>query len=151
MILWRLSNHATLDGTGALAGPGRWHNKGMPIVYLSEHPALALVETMAHLNLDPGSLPREYQLLEVEIPDAISALTLQVDEAASINELALTREAGDQWLQSGASLLLKVPSLLLPCAWNYLLNPRHPDYIRACINNASSYPLDDRIQSLPSQ
>src|SRR2546429_6312150 len=37
MILWRISNHTTLDGRGGLYASGRWHTEGRPIVYLSEN------------------------------------------------------------------------------------------------------------------
>ncbi|MCB1946577.1 MAG: RES family NAD+ phosphorylase, partial [Thauera sp.] len=34
---------------------------------------------------------------------------------------------GDDWLARGTSLLLRVPSVVVPVGWNYLLNPAHPD------------------------
>ena len=34
---------------------------------------------------------------------------------------------GDAWLEEGAALLLRVPSVVVPAGWNYLLNPAHAD------------------------
>ena len=36
MLLWRMSNHADLSGEGGRRVAGRWHERGRPVVYLSE-------------------------------------------------------------------------------------------------------------------
>ena len=69
MRLWRISNHADLSGEGGRRVGGRWHERGRPVVYLSEHPALALLENLVHLEIDPEDLPSGYQLLTVDVPD----------------------------------------------------------------------------------
>jgi RES domain-containing protein len=47
---------------------GRWHVRGQRVVYLSEHPALALLEVLVHLEVDPADVPTSYQLLTIELP-----------------------------------------------------------------------------------
>ena len=69
MRLWRISNHADLSGEGGRRVGGRWHERGRPVVYLSEHPALALLENLVHLEIDSEDLPSGYQLLTVDVPD----------------------------------------------------------------------------------
>src|SRR2546430_13738089 len=76
MILWRISNHTTLDGRGGLYASGRWHTEGRPIVYLSEKPPGALVEVLVHLELDPAHFPRSYRLLKAEAPEDLSVRTV---------------------------------------------------------------------------
>ncbi|MEE4285058.1 MAG: RES family NAD+ phosphorylase [Mariniphaga sp.] len=51
MIVYRITKkeYTTLDGTGGLFGPGRWHKKGNPIVYTSEHASLAAWEKIVHV------------------------------------------------------------------------------------------------------
>ena len=71
MRLWRISNHADLSGEGGRVVGGRWHSRGRPVVYLAEHPALALVENIVHLEIDPDDLPDTYQLIEVDLPDDV--------------------------------------------------------------------------------
>ncbi|MEA2543931.1 MAG: hypothetical protein QOH35_5297, partial [Acidobacteriaceae bacterium] len=45
-LLWRISNHCDLQGMGGEKTDGRWHTakRGKRIVYLSDYPALALIE-----------------------------------------------------------------------------------------------------------
>ena len=72
MVLWRISNYADLRGMGGLRAPGRWHYAGQPIVYLAEHPALALLEILVHMEIaGVGQLPDRYQLLRVEVRDDV--------------------------------------------------------------------------------
>jgi hypothetical protein len=51
MVLWRISNFAGLKGIGGLRALGRWHFAGRPVVYLAEHPAGALLETLVHQEI----------------------------------------------------------------------------------------------------
>lgn len=146
MKLWRISNYADLAGNGGLKTAGRWHNKGIPIVYLAEHPALALLETLVHFGMAPDDMPVEYQLLEVECDDSKGILELDKTVLGEnwITDLALTRQIGDQWLTSSASVLLKVPSAIMPYSHNYLLNPKH-DLAKGCtIVSCHRYPFDQR-------
>src|SRR3546814_17761488 len=69
LILWRISEHATLDGAGGLVVGGRWHSKGRPIVYAAESTALAMLEVLVHLDVD--SIPPPFQLMRLQVPDGL--------------------------------------------------------------------------------
>lgn len=150
MRLWRISDFASLDGAGGRLVDGRWHSRGRPIVYLSEHPALSLVETMVHLDVDPDDLPDSYQLLEVDLPDAAAADERTEAFLAAGNtgwraDLAFTRSVGDAWLASGNATVLRVPSVVVPKSANLLLNPAHPDSKRARIVEITRPAYDRRL------
>ena len=146
MTLWRISNHADLSGLGGVHRSGRWHFAGVPVVYLAESPALALLEVVVNFDLKPDELPADYQLLEV---DCASVSTLSVDDGQLGHEWAnrrsLTQSVGSEWLMGGASALLKVPSAVVPKSWNHLLNPRHPDAAHAAIRSSTRHPFDRRL------
>lgn len=148
MRLWRVSNHADLTGRGGLRAGGRWHSRGRPIVYASEHPAAALLEAIVHLELDgTEGLPRRYQLLEVEVPDAIASETVSAFSLGRSwrNDERLTRSLGDAWLRAGRTALLFVPSVIVPRTRNCLFNPLHRDARHLRIVSASRYPFDARL------
>ena len=73
--LWRVSNHCDLDGLGGEKADGRWHTaaRGKRIVYLSDSPAGALLESLANLKGNPELFPEKYQLLEISVPDDVYA------------------------------------------------------------------------------
>jgi RES domain-containing protein len=128
--LWRISRHDELDGWGGEKADGRWHTaaKGKRIVYLSEHPAVALVEVLANLRGNPRLFPDRYRMMKLsgaglrveELADG----ALAEDWRASLEE---TRRIGDAWLERKSSALLRVPSAPSPESWNYVLNPLHAE------------------------
>ena len=129
--LWRISRHDDLHGLGGERSDGRWHTaaKGKRIVYLSEHPALALIEVLANLKGNPRLFPDAYRLMKIAVDDqtfsqALTATSLPEDWRDTIDH---TRQIGDAWLTARASPLLAVPSAPSPESSNYLLNPLHPD------------------------
>lgn len=122
----RHASHAW-NGEGGLRASGRWHNRGTPVVYASEHAALAVLEILVHATLDELA---DFRLTEASVPDR---LVRDLDEAelpagwGGAVHAATTRALGDAWLASGAGVALRVPSSLLP-GRNVLLNPRHPGF-----------------------
>ncbi|MGH7806050.1 MAG: RES family NAD+ phosphorylase [Candidatus Binatia bacterium] len=144
MTLWRISNHADLRGMGGLRASGRWHTTGRPIVYLAEHPALCLLEALAH-DLDPSDLPRRYRWLKVDTRPSTSIADATGLPRNWMTDPAATRAIGDRWLAESRSALLRVPSVLAPESFNYLLNPAHARARGVRVAAAFSYPLDPRL------
>lgn len=146
MRFWRISNHADLSGVGGLRAAARWHNRGRPIVYLAESPPGALIEILVHLEFSsPASLPRGYRLLAVETDDDIPIAdhpALPADWASRADQ---TRAIGDNWLAHGATALFRAPSAIMPCVYNILLNPLHPDAAKIRITGAWEAPFDARL------
>ncbi len=130
-VLWRISNHATLDGLSGERTDGRWHTaeEGKRIVYVAEHPALALIEILVNLRGRPEQFPASFQLLKISVGDGVSsnALVPKLLPEDWRDNLAETRSIGDRWLKDYNSALLAVPSAPSPESTNYLLNPLHPD------------------------
>ena len=147
MILWRVSNHATLDGGGGLRTPGRWHTRGRRVVYCAPNPATALLEVLVHAEIDMEDLPTTFGYLEIEAPDSVSATTIFVGARARDwrTNLAVTRHAGDEWLRSGQTALLRVPSVIVPETWNPLINPLHPDATQIRIVRRHHHGIDPRL------
>lgn len=147
MLLWRISNYASLDGEGGLIASARWHTRGHPVLYLAQTPAGALVEVLVHLELDPAHLPKSYKLLKAEAPDEILVGTVGKTDLPDdwTNNLLATRTLGDKWLRSRATALLRVPSAIVPETFNLLLNPRHPDAGRLRVVSHRDYPWDKRL------
>lgn len=128
--LWRISRHNDLAGLGGEKASGRWHTaaRGRRIVYLSEHPALALIEVLVNLRGDPRLFPDTFQLMKIEVMDDVVVDVVPVTALAENwrENGRETRDAGDRWLAEGRSALLAVPSAPSPESMNYLLNPLHP-------------------------
>jgi RES domain-containing protein len=134
--VWRIATDTKdyeaddLSGAGAKMTGGRWNEPGIPMIYAAESRALACLETMVHLNA--GGLPLNRYLVEIEVPDGIwsaaekeTAATLRVGwDAAPAGRASIGFGSG--WARSKRSLLLLVPSAIVPEESNILINPEHP-------------------------
>ena len=148
MVLWRISNYDTLDGLGGLKAPGRWHTRGHRVVYLSSSPAAALLEILVHFEIQPGKLPQNYKLLEIQVPNGIQIEKIEPGSALPpdwSNKLGLTQRLGDVWLAGNFSVLLQVPSAIIARTSNYLLNPAHGEASKISISSVSQANIDRRL------
>lgn len=147
MILWRVSNYASLDGSGGLYVSGRWHTRGHPMVYCAENPATALLETLVHFEIDAQDRPGCFQVLRIEGPDTLSRERIQPGRLPDgwQSDLTITQRIGDSWLAETRSLLLEVPSVLVPETWNVLVNPRHAEAGLLKLAAVYEYGWDERL------
>jgi len=121
LLAWRLCREpfADLTGEGARRYGGRWNTPGRPLVYAASSAALAVLEVRVHLDLTPELLPDDYVLLEIDLGGGQS-----VEE---VKDLPLNpAEFGNRWLAERRTLVLQVPSVIVPESPNLLLNPLHP-------------------------
>ena len=145
MVLWRISRHRDLSGIGGLKAAGRWHHAGRPIVYLAESPAAALLEVCVHTSAN--DVPPEFTLLKIEGPGS-NVLSVIMDELPEgwRTRPEVTRDLGSAWLARNQSVLLRIPSALVPETTNYLLNPSHPRAAEFRVAEAIPYPFDMRLK-----
>ncbi len=141
-MLWRVSQFPALDGRGGLYSDGRWHEIGLPIVYLAEHSALALLEALVHLDMGEA-LPPPYRLHRVEGPDA-SEVEHWPDPTPPPDQSTSARW-GTAWLTAANTPLARVPAVVAPHAFNWLLNPKHDGAAEFKIVATGIYPWDRRL------
>lgn len=147
MILWRVSNYQSLDGVGGLYVSGRWHTKGHPVVYCTLNPATALLETLVHIEIDSEDRPERFQVLRIEGPESLSIEKVEADSLSPnwAEDMNATQAIGDSWLSERRSLLLQVPSVLVPETWNVLVNPLHVEFNLLKIIAMYEHPFDSRL------
>jgi RES domain-containing protein len=126
---------------------GRWHTKGHPVVYCTLNPATALLEVLVHIEIDSEDRPERFQVLRIEGPDALSIEEIEPNALPSnwAEDIASTQSVGDGWLSERRSLLLKVPSALVPETWNVLVNPQHVQANLLKITRTYEHPFDARL------
>lgn len=145
MVLWRISRHRDLSGIGGLKAAGRWHYAGHPIVYLAETPAAALLEVCVHTSAN--DVPPEFTLLKIEGPDIdVPSVSIDVLHDSWRTQLEVTRDLGTAWLKKNESVVLLVPSAIIPETMNCLFNPAHRQASEFRIVEAIAYPFDVRLK-----
>jgi len=142
MRVWRISSYVDLSGKGGFVTDGRWHPLNTPIVYCADHPASSLLEMLAHIDAEDA--PPSFQLLGIDLPDGIS---IEVPDLVGdwANDQSFTQGLGKSFIASGRAAVLQVPSVIVPFAWHYLLNPAMVDATGIRIESVTRHPIDPRL------
>ena len=136
-----------LSGEGASRSGNRWNSKGTALIYCAASRALAMAEVAVHLSL--GLLPKDYEMVELEIPSKVSIKTLAQETLPegwnSFPHLLQTQQLGDEFVAAAESCLLQVPSAVVPGDFNFLLNPLHRDFAQIQVKSRVDFPFDPRF------
>jgi RES domain-containing protein len=140
--LWRVAyeQYADLSGVGGLHRPGRWHNVGRPIVYAAEHSALAMLEVRVHMDLAVAYLSK-FVMMKINVQDDARLDSIDFEPG----DESATRALGDEWLRASATSVCRVKSALAPDAFNYLINPMHPDIGKVSVEAVAPLVFDARL------
>lgn len=129
---WRITSAEYQDeaftGKGAKQYGGRFNSIGTPVVYTADSLALATLELLANTNKRSRlaghvCIPVSFEEKQVlvrdreELPDGWDARPYG----------PVSQQVGDRWIRSEESLILRVPSVVMPREHNYLINPNHPN------------------------
>ncbi len=148
---WRLVKArwaaTAFSGEGARRAGGRWGSVGTPLVYTSGSLALAELEIL--VNLPSERLLGSYVAFRVRFGDALLEGLPPAELPADWRRDPAprsTRAIGDRWVREGRSLVLAVPSAVVPVESNYLVNPEHPEVERLEIAGPFDPLLDPRLR-----
>jgi len=147
---WRIVSANYKDkafaGDGARIHGGRWNSKGVAVVYTADSLALASIEMI--VNLPAPELLQKYVRISARISlDLVSELS-EADVPEDWNSRPIspsTRTIGDRWAKKQRSAVLRVPSIVVPDEYNYLLNPSHPDFSQIKIGKPTIYYFGPRL------
>lgn len=147
--VWRITTarfaQTAFSGEGARLYGGRWNPKGCEVVYTAESQSLALLELL--VQDDP--LRANYVLIPAVLPSDLRMTQLDAGELPdnwrTIGARDVLQAMGLEWIRSGQTAVLSIPSAVLPEERNYLLNPRHPDFVRIVIGEPRSLQTDTRL------
>lgn len=135
------------DGEGAFRFGGRWNSRGTRILYTAGSLSLAALEMLVHLNDEEILL--SYSFAAAEFGES---LVLPVEEfralpknwGASPPPLEIQR-IGDEWARAQVSVVLKVPTSVLPVEFNYLINVEHPQFSKVKLSKSQGFTFDQRL------
>jgi RES domain-containing protein len=116
---------------------------GRSVVYMAESVALAVLENLVHMSR--RDFPTGYVTVAAQLPDSISLLAEDALRRTPALRALSPTELGNWWLESQASAVLKVPSVVVRGASNYLLNPQHPEFSLIQVEPPAIFHFDERL------
>lgn len=149
MIVYRLARQAFINdisGYGAEKTGGRWNSKGLAVLYTAASRALAMVEVAVHVPL--GIIPINYFIATIDVPEN-DITELKADDLPpnwnSNPFIKATQFIGDNFIRANQHLVLQVPAASVPGDFNYLINPRHPDFNKIKLKSVDPFVFDVRL------
>lgn len=147
---WRIvkKRHAqsAFDGEGARRYGGRWNSPGTSVIYASQSRALCLLEVLAGIrSVKPIDA---YVIIPIQFDDSLLTRVEPGDLPAEWRQSPpppSTQRIGDRWAEEQSSVILRVPSSIVPDEYNYLTNPAHPDFRRIKIGRPEGLSIDSRL------
>jgi RES domain-containing protein len=151
VVVWRLcaAKYAdrAFDGEGARLNGGRWSLPGLAIVYTSESRALAAMEVLANVDEPSRLFLNTWVLVPAVVPDdAIERPARFPETWRDVPRAAESALFGVAWTRERRSAALRVPSVIVPGEFNYLLNPAHADFKQVKIGKPESFTFDPRLR-----
>ena len=149
MIVYRLCKKKYVDdlsGYGAEMNSGRWNGKGTPALYTSGSRALAVLEIAVHVPF--GIMPINYYMISIEVP--VGGITrIEIPDLPNDwnrNPFARsTQYIGVDFLKANKNLILQMPSATVTGDFNYIINPKHPDFKSLKIIKNEPFEFDLRL------
>lgn len=130
---------------------------GVALVYSSSSPSLAALERLAHTDSVKGLKGLWVHSLEVLEEDSLYLPTdalppdwrrRPVPPDWHEPPLKTTQLIGNDWVNRGASLVLRVASVVVAGEYNYLLNPAHPRFKMEEVAEPQPFYFEERLERL---
>lgn len=150
MLVYRLTRKKfalPLSGIGAAIKGARWNSPGIELIYTAENRSLAMAEVLVHLSA--GLIPHDYVVLTIEIPAPVAFAEI-LTHALPLDWNAFPpppddQFIGDQFVMENAYAVLKIPSAVTKGEYNFLINPRHPDFKQISVIAIDPFDFDRRL------
>ncbi len=150
MLVFRIVHKLYANTLFASGMRGRWNSAGNKVIYASETIPLALLENL--VRRQGVGFNRDFKIMFIKLPgDAIiEAVTESNLETGwrDPNDYSQCQPLGDKWFNAGEALALKVPSAVMPLAFNFVISTVHLDFPRVQLIDVTDLVPDGRIEDI---
>jgi RES domain-containing protein len=129
MNVYRISSAKYSKKLTASGTENRWNKENEYVIYTGCSRSLSTLELVVHRAAIEITIP--YKLMVISIADE-PGLIKEIQESDLPNNwrqtaaYSILQELGSNWYQAKETLVLKVPSALIPQESNYVINTNHP-------------------------
>jgi RES domain-containing protein len=131
MELFRISLKKHSRELASSGKANRWNLEGQYVIYACSSRSLATLELLVHKG--GVVLKTAYKVMVISVADE-DHLVKQIflknlpENWRHTSAYSTLQKMGSEWYINQETLLLKVPSAVIPMEYNYIINTEHPDY-----------------------
>jgi len=137
----------TLTASGRAA---RWNSADRMVLYTASSRALACLENVVHRS--GRGLQTDFLTMHIFVPDNQPVTYIDLPDLpsdwAEFEQYSTCQAIGDRWYGKAETLILCVPSAIIPYENNYLFNTRHPAFNQVEIRQVEPFQFDPRIKTV---
>jgi RES domain-containing protein len=132
MLAYRISKAKYAEKLEASGATNRWNKAGQFVIYASESRALASLELVVHRSAIIQS--ETYKVMVIEIPTENQEMVREIQLSDlppnwnTLQSYPRLQEIGSGWFEKRESLILKVPSALIPQEHNFVISTKHDSF-----------------------
>jgi RES domain-containing protein len=150
MLVYRIVHKRYSNSLYASGLAGRWNSKGNKVVYCAESISLAFLENM--IRRKGVGFNHDFKIMFIEVPSNTKIAIINVEDLEKdwrdSDNYSKCQVVGDKWYNENISLSIKVPSAVLPEAFNYVINTAHKDYKKVKLLEVTDLIPDERIEEI---
>jgi len=127
----------------------RWNMRGQQVIYAGGSRSLSTLELVVHRSTIAPPVPYRVMVISIADDDRLVYTLRTSDLPANWRTLEAYSELqkiGGHWYSGQQSLVLRVPSAVIPFEFNYVINAEHPDFdSNVQLVRTEAYFWDDRL------
>ncbi|WP_442844886.1 RES family NAD+ phosphorylase [Leeuwenhoekiella sp. H156] len=149
MEVYRISAEHYANALTCSGAEARWNRAGENVLYTSGSRALASLELVVNRMAIPTGT--HYKVMVISLADDSSLYEELKKEMLPLNWRGLfaypqLQQMGSEWYRSKRSLILKVPSAVIPQEYNFIINTSHPEFSKkGSLVRTEDYFWDQRL------
>ncbi|HSI76094.1 MAG TPA: RES family NAD+ phosphorylase [Lunatimonas sp.] len=147
MELFRITLTVYADKLYAPGFPGRWNLEGEEVIYASSSRSLACLENMVHRKGHGDN--SKYSTMVIYAPDTSSITQVNISDLPidwnQGSDFGDCQSIGSEWFRKKKSLLLRVPSAVVPDEYNYVIHTRHLEFSEVSLIKILPFSFDKRL------
>jgi len=131
MEVFRISAEKYSSSLTASGSANRWNEDSQYVIYTGSSRSLSSLELVVHRSSIKPTIT--YKVMIIYLPDKEGFYQQVLIKELPISWRSITaystlQKIGSKWYTSKESLILKIPSAIIPQEYNYIINTTHPDF-----------------------
>ena len=150
MLAYRIVHKKYSHSLKASGTEGRWNSKGKKVIYAGSTLEIAFLESM--IRRQGTGFNDNFRTMIIEIPDAVKITVIRQSSLPKTwrdpNDVSKCQVIGDAWYEKGETAVLKVPSAVIPDAFNFVIHTEHPAFKKIRLLATTDLVPDPRIDEI---